>query len=150
VRRTLVALTLVIALGTLAAACGSGGAAGGGAAGPATTAAPADTGSGGDMYGGGGYGRSQTTTAAAPAAAGTAVTINGFAFSPATLKVAVGQKVVWTNKQTGVTHTVTANGGAFDRTVPAGATFSFAFTKTGTFAYHCSIHQTMHGTVVVS
>jgi plastocyanin len=34
--------------------------------------------------------------------------------------------------------------------MPSGATFSFTFTKAGTFAYHCSIHSSMHGTIVVS
>ena len=78
------------------------------------------------------------------------MTIDNFAFSPATLKVKVGQKVSWTNKQQGVAHTVTADGGTFDHPMPSGATFSFAFPKTGTFAYHCTIHPSMHATIVVS
>jgi len=40
-------------------------------------------------------------------------------------KVKVGQRVTWTNKQQGVPHTVTADGGAFDHPMPSGATFSF-------------------------
>ena len=61
----------------------------------------------------------------------------------------MGQKVTWTNKQ-GVAHTVTANGGAFNHPMPSGATFSFPFTRAGTFAYHCTIHPSMQGTIVVS
>jgi plastocyanin len=114
------------------------------ASGSATTTAQAATSSGG-----GGYGRSQTTSGAT-AASGTAVAIDNFAFSPATLKAKLGQQVTWTNKQQGVAHTVTAYGGAFDHPMPSGATFSFAFTKAGTFAYHCSIHPSMHATIVVS
>jgi len=147
-RRTLIALTMLAAAGALAAGCGSNnsgtGGYGGGAS-PATTAAPSGTSSGGGRaYGG------PTSSAAGITASGTAVTIDNFAFSPATLKVKVGQKVSWTNTQQGVAHTVTADGGTFDHPMPSGATFSFAFAKTGTFAYHCTIHPSMHATIVVS
>jgi plastocyanin len=78
------------------------------------------------------------------------VAIDNFAFSPATLNVKMGQQVTWTNKQQGVAHTVTADGGAFDHSMPSGAMFSFTFAKAGNFAYHCTIHPSMHGTVMVS
>jgi plastocyanin len=85
---------------------------------------------------------------AAPASAG-AVTIMGFAFKPATLDVAVGTTVTWTN-QDSVGHTVTADDGSFDSgTVNGGATFSQVFSTAGTFAYHCKIHSSMHGTITV-
>jgi plastocyanin len=148
-RRTLVALTLLVAIGVLAAGCGGntpgpgGDGAGGGS--PATTAAPSATGSGGR----GAYGGRPTTSGAGAPAGGTAVAIDSFAFSPATLKTRVGQKVTWSNRQ-GVAHTVTANGGAFNHPMPSGARFSFPFTKAGTFAYHCTIHPSMQGTIVVS
>jgi len=143
-RRTLIALTMLAAAGALAAGCGSNNSGSGGAS-PATTAAPSGTSSGGGRaYGG------PTSSAAGITASGTAVTIDNFAFSPATLKVKVGQKVSWTNTQQGVAHTVTADGGTFDHPMPSGATFSFAFAKTGTFAYHCTIHPSMHATIVVS
>jgi plastocyanin len=61
----------------------------------------------------------------------------------------VDQAVTWTNKD-GVEHAVTANEGAFDHSLPADATFSFTFTKAGTFAYHCTIHPSMVETIVVS
>jgi plastocyanin len=148
-RRTLVTLTLLAAAGVLAAGCGgttsgSGGYGAGGGS-PATTAAPSATGSGG----GGAYGGAPTTSGPGTPASGTAVAIDNFAFSPATLNAKVGQKVTWTNKQ-GVAHTVTADAGAFNHPMPSGATFSFTFTKAGTFAYHCTIHPSMHGTIVVS
>ena len=122
-RRTLAALALLAAAGALVVGCGGGNNSSG--SGP-------------------------TTSQAGTPASGTAVTIDNFAFSPATLKVKVGQKVSWTNKQQGVAHTVTADGGTFDHPMPSGATFSFAFTKVGSFAYHCTIHPSMHGTIVVS
>ncbi len=84
-------------------------------------------------------------------AADVAATINNFAFSPNPLTVPVGTRVVWTNMQTGVPHTVTSDTGLWDSgTVASGGTFAFTFTTAGTFAYHCNIHPTMHGTVVVT
>ncbi len=70
-----------------------------------------------------------------------------FMFSPSTLTVAVGATVVWKN-QTQVSHTVITNtfGGGF---ISPGATLSIKFTSVGTFAYHCSIHPYMTGTIIV-
>jgi plastocyanin len=46
---------------------------------------------------------------------------------------------------------VTADDGAFNgATAAGGGTFSHLFTTTGTFAYHCAIHPSMTGTVIVS
>jgi plastocyanin len=108
-RRTLIALTMLAAAGALAAGCGgntsgSGGYGSGGAS-PATPAAPSGASSGGGRA----YGGGPSSSAAGTTASGTAVAIDDFAFSSATLKVKVGQKVTWTNKQ-GVAHTVTADG----------------------------------------
>lgn len=96
------------------------------------------------------------TTAPNQPAAGNAVTIADFSFTPATLTVAVGTSVTWTNNgPTG--HTVTANDGSFDSdtagnksTIGAGKTFSHTFATAGTFAYHCKIHSSMTGTITVT
>jgi plastocyanin len=86
---------------------------------------------------------------AAPGGAGSAVTIQNFAFDPASLTVAVGSTVTWTNRDS-VGHTVTADDGSFDsKTIANGDTFSHTFSQAGTFAYHCSIHTTMKATIVV-
>jgi plastocyanin len=84
-------------------------------------------------------------------AAGHGVTISGFAFAPDPITVAVGDTVTWTN-QDGVAHTATADDASFDTGhVGAGTTSSaITFDTAGTFAYHCAIHSSMHGTVVVS
>jgi plastocyanin len=120
---------------TTAAPSGTTAPAGGGTTAPTTTA--------GGAYGGG----SPTTTAAA--AAGNAVSIANFAFSPASITVKVGDQVTWTNNDS-TTHTVTADDNSFSSgDLAPGATFSFTFTKAGTFPYHCSIHTSMKGTVVV-
>ena len=73
-----------------------------------------------------------------------------FGFSPKALTVTVGATVTWKNT-TSVAHTVTSDDGAsFDSgIVPAGGTFTFTFTKAGSYAYHCDIHPYMKATVVV-
>ena len=84
-----------------------------------------------------------------PTSAGNSVTIMNFAFSPLTLTVKTGTKVTWTNKDT-VTHTVTADNGAFNSgLLPSGNSFSFTFTQAGTYSYHCNIHHSMMATIVV-
>jgi plastocyanin len=129
---TLVALTLALA------ACGS--ASSSPAATTAPSAAPAE---------------SPAASSESPAASsgggggGNAVTIENFAFGPATLEVPVGTSVTWTN-QDSASHTATADDGSFDsKSLGTGQTFSQTFSAAGTFAYHCSIHSSMKGTVTV-
>jgi plastocyanin len=113
-----------------------------------TTAAPATAPAGGYVgtspAAGGG---SATTTA--PAAGGTAVTISGFAFSPASVTVKVGDTVTWTNKDS-VPHNVTAADGSFNSgSLAQGASFSFTFQKAGTYTYRCTIHPSMAPATVI-
>ncbi len=77
------------------------------------------------------------------------VTIQDFSFSPASITSHVGQKITWTNKGPSP-HTATSDTGAWDSgTLNPGATFSWTPNSAGTFTYHCSIHSSMKGTVVV-
>ena len=86
----------------------------------------------------------------APAAGGDAVAIQNFAFGPASLSVAAGTTVTWTNNDT-APHTATADDESFDSSsIAPGATFSQAFETAGTFAYHCSLHPNMTGTIEVN
>jgi plastocyanin len=96
------------------------------------------------------YGASASTAATTTAATATnAGTIKGFSFQPEVLKVKVGAKVTWTNDDA-VAHTVTADTNSFaSGNLQPGGSFSFTFTRPGTYAYHCSIHPSMHGSVVV-
>lgn len=77
-----------------------------------------------------------------------------FAFSPATLTIKAGTTVTWKNA-TAVGHTVTSDDGkSFDSgtsnpIAAQGGTFSFTFTKAGTFPYHCEIHPFMKATIIV-
>ena len=87
---------------------------------------------------------------AAPAGAAGAVTIKDLAFNPATTTAAAGSKVTWTNSDT-TAHTVTFDDGSADSgNLAVGATFDQTFTTAGTFAYHCTIHSQMKGTVTVT
>lgn len=77
------------------------------------------------------------------------VAMSGFAFDPATVTIEVGDSVTWEN-QDGVAHTATGSDGAFDTaTVGGGQSATVTFDAAGTFAYTCSIHPTMQGSVVV-
>lgn len=90
-----------------------------------------------------------TPTATEASASGNSVTIANFAFSPQSLTVKVGTKVTWTNNDV-ATHTVTATNKAFDSgPLSNGKTFSFTFTKAGTYTYGCSIHPRMQATIIV-
>ena len=83
------------------------------------------------------------------AAADQAVTITGFAFAPPSVTVNEGDTVTWDN-QDGMAHTATGSGGAFDTgNLADGASAAVTFDTAGTFAYACSIHPTMTGTVIV-
>ena len=88
--------------------------------------------------------------ATAPSALGTtAIAIEAFAFSPATVTVQAGQPVTWENHDP-AEHTVTAEGGSFDSgAIARGASFETAFDRPGEHHYLCALHPGMKGTVVV-
>jgi len=72
-------------------------------------------------------------------------------FEPRQISVKVGSKLTWTNTGA-VAHTATTDqGNAFDSgTIDPKATFAFTPTMAGTFAYHCTFHPWMKGTLTVS
>jgi len=77
------------------------------------------------------------------------VFIESFSFTPSTITVAVNTTITWTNKD-GIAHTVTSDEALFDSgTVNPKGTYTHQFTSLGTFSYHCTIHPTMTGKVVV-
>jgi plastocyanin len=95
---------------------------------------------------------STTTSAIGPAApvAGDAVSIDNFAFVPATLTVRVGSTVTWTNHDE-EPHTVAASDGSFHSPgMGSQGTYSHTFPTAGKYDYICSIHPFMHATVVVT
>jgi plastocyanin len=124
------AIVLLLAIGLVLASCGEGG------------ASDTTTSSGGAATTAGGTGTSGATE-------GNQVVMRNLSFEPATITVSAGDTVTWTNEDS-TSHTVTADGGEFDSgSLANGDSFSFTFETAGTIAYHCSIHPTMEGTVVV-
>jgi plastocyanin len=86
-----------------------------------------------------------------PAATTAEAKIDNFSFAPATITVAVGATVTWTNRDD-IPHTVvsTDDPKAFkSKVLDTDERFSFTFAKAGTFPYFCSIHPKMTGKVVV-
>ena len=87
-----------------------------------------------------------TTT---PTTAHANVDISGFAFVPQTLSVSPGTTVTWTNNDSS-SHTIASNDNLFQSgNLAKGATFSHTFGQKGTFNYHCSIHPSMTGKIIV-
>lgn len=86
--------------------------------------------------------------AAAQAQEGT-ISIKDFMFSPTSITVSAGSTVHWKNLD-GEPHTVSGieapfRSGALDQN----DTFTFTFSKPGTYRYACSIHPQMVGTITV-
>ncbi len=79
------------------------------------------------------------------------VWIQGMAFNPATITVAAGTTIKWTNKDL-VAHTVTSSSTfPFDSgSIGSNGTWSFTFTTAGNFQYKCTFHPSMIATVVVN
>ena len=108
----------------------------------------------------------QTSATTASAAAGPVIKLSLLMFNPSTTTVKVGTTVTWLNDEA-ITHTVTSGrfvgvdkttdlrssqnpDGTFNAKLAGkGKTFSFTFTKPGTYTYYCDIHQGMNATITV-
>ncbi len=93
-----------------------------------------------------------SAAAATPEPGADAVLIDDFAFSPPEMTVTAGESVTWTFGSDPEQHTVTpADGEAFDgsRQLFTDDTFVVRFDEAGTFAYLCTLHPFMTGTVTV-
>jgi plastocyanin len=96
-----------------------------------------------------------STTSAANATTVKIIGASGnYSFQPASVTVKVGDTVMWVNNSS-APHTSTSDTGSgvtWDSSTIAtgGGSFSFVFSKPGTYAYHCSFHPFMHGVIVVT
>ncbi|WP_284980416.1 cupredoxin domain-containing protein [Arthrobacter sp. fls2-241-R2A-200] len=141
---TLLAVTTILA----ASACGTAGTGttptaaspGTASSGTASSSASMDPGMGGSSMG--------STSSGSTAMADTTIHIKSFAYSgPA--DVAAGAMITVMNMDTEA-HTVTADNGSFNVVVKPGTSAMFtAPAKPGSYAYHCTYHSNMHGTLTV-
>jgi len=77
------------------------------------------------------------------------VKIDNFTYSPVTVTVATGTTVKWTNRDD-IPHTVVNDDQKFQsKTLDTDESYTYTFTKPGTYPYFCSIHPKMTGKVVV-
>jgi plastocyanin len=100
---------------------------------------------------------SPAQSSAPPPPGGTKVALladatNGGKFDPANLSIKVGDTVEWEWQDADASHTVTDDGGAggFDSgTQSSGFKYTHKYDAAGSFAYHCSLHPNMTGTITV-
>ncbi len=100
----------------------------------------------------------QTTTTSSLASgpvvsipSGAAMQMSSMYYSPPTITVVIGvnNTVTWVNNDD-APHTVTATDGTFNSgNLDSGQTWTYTFTTPGTYAYSCTYHPWMKGTVVV-
>lgn len=105
---------------------------------------------GGGMMGGSGVGQARDPSSAAPVT-GNAVTIVSYAYQPVNLQVKVGTTVTWTN-QDSVAHTVTFRDSSLKSSglLRQGDSYTYTFTKAGTYLYYCAVHPNMTAQVTVT
>src|SRR6186997_3043751 len=78
-----------------------------------------------------------------------AVAIRATGFGPATVTIATGDAVKWTNRDT-KNHQVVANNGSFaSAAIKPGKTYTHTFNTAGTFGYRDALHPSLTGKVVV-
>jgi plastocyanin len=83
---------------------------------------------------------------------GTTITMKNFAFTPSTVTVKTGTVITWVN-QDAAPHAIVSDTGSLvafsSDSLPTGASYNVTFNTPGTYTYHCSIHPSMTGTIVV-
>ena len=79
------------------------------------------------------------------------IAIKNFEFSPSEVRIGRGDTLVWTNMDT-TAHTVTSESGSelSSDTLVRGETYMHTFENSGVFNYHCNIHKSMKGKVIVT
>lgn len=75
------------------------------------------------------------------------IDIRGFVFNPSSLVVNAGDTVTWTNNDP-VAHKIAGDGFGSD-SLNKGSTYTFKFASVGTYNYHCAIHPSMVGMIIV-
>jgi plastocyanin len=81
-----------------------------------------------------GAGSPASAAPTATASGSTTVTMKNIKYHPGTIRISPGDRVVWENLDK-VKHTATSS--------------RFDTGKKGTYPYHCTIHEGMHGKIIV-
>ncbi len=76
------------------------------------------------------------------------ITIQNLKFTPSNVTIKIGTTVTWTNQDKSP-HIIASNDKMFNGNLHPKGTFSYTFNKAGTYDYHCNIHRTMTGTIIV-
>jgi len=76
------------------------------------------------------------------------VVIDGVKYEPETVTVKRGDTIVWINKDP-FPHTVTAKGVFDSHEIAAGKSWKYTARKAGEYAYVCTLHPNMKGTLKV-
>jgi len=76
------------------------------------------------------------------------VIIDGLKYQPETVTAKRGDTIVWINKDP-FPHTVTAKGVFDSREIPEGKSWRYTPRKAGEYAYVCTLHPNMKGTLKV-
>jgi plastocyanin len=87
--------------------------------------------------------------AVAAAASPATVTIDNFAFAPATLTVAAGTTVTWKNEDDSPHRIGDKNGTFKSAALDTDDSFSHTFATPGEYPYICTIHPYMVGKIIV-
>jgi plastocyanin len=125
-KKTIIGLSIFTVLAVVLTACSS--------AAPAASPAVADS----------------KPASAAPVSGSVNIEMSGFAFNPKELTVKVGTTVTWTNKDSAGHDVKAADGSWGSATLTNGQSFSKVFDKEGTYAYVCTFHPGMAGTIIVT
>jgi len=84
------------------------------------------------------------------------IAIKDFAFDPGVLTIKKGKTVSWTNED-GAPHKIVSDAGTnpadstqfSSNNLSQGESYSYTFQETGDFKYHCQIHPSMKGKIIV-
>jgi plastocyanin len=94
-----------------------------------------------------GAGSPASASPTATASGSATVTMKNIKYNPGTIRISPGDRVVWENLDK-TKHTATSS--RFDTgKIKPGAAVAVRFTAKGTYPYHCTIHEGMHGKIFV-
>lgn len=77
------------------------------------------------------------------------VKIDNFAFAPEALTISAGTTVTWTNRDD-IPHSIVESNGLFhSQAFDTNGSYSYTFSKAGTYDYVCGLHPHMKGKIIV-